>query len=57
MSFPFFYSFEDLISLVLDHRKPIVHVSNSQGKTYVLPRSAGYAPGEMTLGSSDYFFC
>lgn len=59
MSFPFFYSIEDLISLVLDHRKPIVHVSNSHGKTYVLPRSAGPpspgdTPGEMTLGSSDY---
>ena len=44
MPFSFFYNIEDLISLVLDHRKPIVHVSNSPAKTYVLARSTGAQP-------------
>ena len=55
MPFSFFYNIEDLISLVLDHRKPFVHVSDSQAKTYVLPRSASVpAPSELTPGLSDY---
>ena len=44
MPFSFFYNIEDLISLVLDHRKPIVHVSNSPAKTYVLARSTVAQP-------------
>merc|ERR1719394_654720 len=54
MSFPFFYSIEDLITLVLDHRKPDARVSNSHGKKYVLPRSAGpSSPGGMTLAQLE----
>merc|ERR1712168_1780321 len=49
MPFSFFYNIEDLISPVLDHRKPFVHVTDSQAKTYVLPRSASVpAPSELT---------
>ena len=54
MPFSFFYNIEDLISLVLDHRKPIVHVSNSPAKTYVLARSTGTQ--QMTPGLSNHFF-
>ena len=64
MLFSFFYNIEDLISLVLDHRKPIVHVSNSavsnSAKTYVLARStggqpptSGGAPGDAAGGAAD----
>ena len=55
MPFSFFYNIEDLISLVLDHRKPIVHVSNSavsnSAKTYVLARSTGALPPAPSGGS------